>query len=181
MTPEQKERAKKVAGEIILDGIQEYLDEGKSPVKKESFPKLSKAYADAEKGGDTTPDLFLSGDMREEIEVKNHADGVKVGVFKDSPEAKKASWHNLVNKRTKNKIKRRFIPDPSQEFKKPIMDEVKDALKDIRQEGSTISTAAEIFEQSLFGISEAQEPDEDGIESAFSGLSISALRDIFLG
>jgi hypothetical protein len=80
----QRTKAKDEIGEFLVGEILEQLSQGKSPVSGESFKRLSKEYADSEKGGDTTPNLELEGDLLNALEYKRTRDGIKVGIFRSS-------------------------------------------------------------------------------------------------
>ena len=146
LTPQQKSEAKALAGEIIVDEMQDYLDRGLSPVKgKGKFKRLSKKYADEFKGGNRDPDLFLEGDMRSQITFEDHAQGVKVGIFSDAPtlDKLKASGHNLGN--SANKTQRQFVPFPKGDFKKTIMDKVNKGIDSIRTSSSDLFEPTDSF------------------------------------
>ena len=148
--PNRRDEAKRVAGRIILDGIQERLDEGVSPVKNEGpFKLLSEKYADDFKGSDLVPDLFLYGGLRENITFKPHPDGIVVGVFKSAPKIDrlKASGHNLGD--SANKTKRQFIPFDDGDFDDEIMNDVEDALDDFRSDVEQLDRFTEDFLDSL--------------------------------
>jgi len=134
LTEDQKQLAKERAGEIIIDYIQESLDQGKSPVKGFGrFKRLSAQYANDFKGGDRNPDLFLDGDMREQIEFKTTSTGIEVGIFDSAPKIDrlKASGHNRGD--SASKVQRRFIPSPNQKFDDSVMREINSEINDIRQ------------------------------------------------
>lgn len=125
MTKTQKDKAKKVAGEIIVEETNKFLDKGKSPVSKGAYKKMM---AD----GKTVSDLLESGDMRAHISFEEHPKGVKTGIFDSAPELDrlKASGHNKGD--SANHTKREFVPTPSKKYKKTIMDKVNGAIKEIK-------------------------------------------------
>jgi len=127
----QRIEAVEAAGEAYLDGIQEYLDVGKSPV---SGGKYKSTLAD----GDIAQ-LFETGSMRDHIEYRPHMTGGKItglqiGVFDNAPKIDrlKASGHNKGD--SASGVQRQFIPFPSGKFKRSIESEAKSAVREIRQE-----------------------------------------------
>lgn len=129
MSQEARTRAKNIAGEIIIDGIEDALDESSSPVQGGLFKKK------LAKGG--LSKLLDKGDMRFAIESKNKkGDSIEIGVFKKS-QTVKAYAHNTGFKGHKfldnSKNKREFIPGKSQLFDKEIMNEVAEAIEDIKE------------------------------------------------
>ena len=169
-----KEEAKEAVGELIVDRIQEYLDRGNSPVAKQGrFKRLSKDYANKFKGGDTTPDLLLDGDLRDSITYEIHSEGVKVGVFNDEPEIDrlKASGHNKGN--SSNKTKRQFIPLPEGKFKRPIMTDVKNLLASFKEAEFSPAQRTDALSD-IFG-----EVQTDALSDIFGEVQTDALSDIF--
>ena len=129
MSQEAKTRAKNVAGEIIVDKINEFLGNSETPVMNGKY-KTKKA-----DGSNST--LLDTGDMRFSLEAKNRkGNQIEVGVFKKR-ETAKAYGHNTGFKGHKslaNKgLNREFIPDKGEVFKKAIMNEVNDAIADIKE------------------------------------------------
>lgn len=110
-------------GDFVTTSILDYVGEGKSPVTGRSFPKLSKAYANEEKGGRTLPNLDLNGDMLNALTFKKTDSGVEVGIF-DSEQAPKAYNHNVGD----TLPQRQFIADPKQNFVGDIQKGINDIV-----------------------------------------------------
>lgn len=125
MTKSQKKLAKSEAGKIIVEGINEFLDQSKSPVSGGSFKTKLKD------GGRSI--LFEEGDLRDAIVSKNRkGDEIEVGVFK-SAETPKAYNHNKGD----TLPKRQFIPGEDENFKGKITKRVDQRLDEIRGDQST--------------------------------------------
>lgn len=129
MSQEAKARAKNIAGEIIIDGIEDALDDSESPVQGGKYK--------SKKADGTNSRLLDKGDMRFSLESKNRkGNDIEVGVFKKS-ETNKAFGHTTGFKGHKfldsSKNKREFIPGENQSFNKDIMDEVNEAVEDIKE------------------------------------------------
>lgn len=126
-------RLKNQVGEYLVTAIIDEAESGSSPVSGKAFKKLSKEYAEREKGGDTTPNLDLNGSMFDAMTFVTTDSGVEVGIF-DSEEAPKAYNHNVGD----TLPKRQFIPQPDQKFvgfiDKEVKRIVKDLVKDYRDE-----------------------------------------------
>lgn len=126
---------KEAVGQFIIDSIIDTVGSGTSPVSGErSFKKLTKKYADKEKGGDTTPNLYLLGDMLGSLDFKITKDGVKIGV--DESQWGKADGHNNFSGESQLP-KRRFIPDEGQTFKSDIMNGVDDIIEQYRADAQS--------------------------------------------
>lgn len=124
---DKAEEAKEIVGEIIVEEINNFLDNSKSPVKGGQYKPLKK--------DGTASLLFDSGDMRSQIKFKPHRQGVRVGIFSDAPklERLKSSGHNLGDSRSG--VKREFIPDDNNDgvFKKTIIAKANKALRDFKE------------------------------------------------
>lgn len=105
---------------MIVEGIQDHLDQSKSPVSGGRFKRLLK---------DGTPSLlFEEGDLRSAIVSKNRkGDEIEVGVFKSS-ELKKAYNHNIGD----TLPVRQFIPDVDQNFKNKIVEPAKRKIEELK-------------------------------------------------
>lgn len=130
---EDRARAKREVGNYIINEILRFLERGKSPVEGETFPKLDKEYADAQKQGDRKPNLQLEGDLLDALKFVNTAEGIRIGIFKDGEQAK-ADGHNKFSGAKNNAPKRRFIPGEGQDFSREIMGEVNKILQGFRRE-----------------------------------------------
>ncbi len=129
--------AKKEVADFLEVETLSLIGEGKSPVKGERFKKLTKEYADKEKGGNRTPTLELEGDLLEAFSVKPSKAGVKMKVA--AGQSDKADGHNQLTSKAKawakknNFPKRRYIPGASQKLKPGIVKEIDSILDDFRE------------------------------------------------
>lgn len=120
LSPESKIEAKEVAADIIIEEINSYLDDSKSPVASGRFKK--------KKADGSSSQLFQDGDLRMSIEAQDAGgDSIEIGVF-DSSEAPIAYNHNTGD----TLPMRQFIPPESKGFRRAIMRKVNDAIDDIR-------------------------------------------------
>lgn len=129
--PSRRVEVKNEIGEFVIEEVLRRVSEGKSPLKgTPRWKSLNRQYAKDEKGGDTTPNLELDGDLLDAFEFKRTRDGIEVGVFKAS-ETGKADGHNHLLKGYKHSLpRRRFIPDENEQFYRKITDGVKDIIKE---------------------------------------------------
>ena len=137
MTEKQKREAKRIAGEIIVDGINASLDASESPVRGGRF-KPNKA-------DDSPSRLFEEGDLRANITFEEGSgDFITVGVFSSAgdTETAKAYNHNVGD----TLPQRRFIPSPNQVFNKEIMERVEQELGLIRQENKRIRSLSDTID-----------------------------------
>ena len=115
LNAEQKAEAKFNIGNLIVDKINEFLDQSKSPVSNGKFKKSLK------KGG--ASHLFEEGFMRDALEFKPYTQGIDIGIFK-ADQAIKAFAHNTGFRGhpfiPKNRYVREFIPNKKGKFKKEI-------------------------------------------------------------
>ena len=127
-------KVKKEIGDFVINETLRDLEGGKSPVKDAPyFKRLNKAYAKEEKGGNTTPNLELDGDMLDAFKSKNTKAGIEIGIF-GSKQAIKADGHNtgfeghptLAGKG----LKRQFIPTTDGKYKQRIEREIKQIIKE---------------------------------------------------
>lgn len=137
-------------GEFVIDEILRDLSQGKSPVSGKNFKKLNKLYADDQKGGDTTPNLELEGDMLSELTWKPAKGGIEIGFFDDNDETAKAYGHNTGMKGHKTlsgKVpQRQFIPRSSETFKGSIEKGIKNIIKEYKPKGKTFDPDITSFE-----------------------------------
>ena len=120
LSSDQKEDIKEMVGDLLLEEIETFLDESKSPVNGKTF----KRKADGEPS-----QLYLTGDMRSVLEWQSVKGGIKVGIFGNG-ETEKAFAHNTGAKITKDFTmpKRQFIPESDQTFFKPIIQKAKELI-----------------------------------------------------
>ena len=122
----EKEDLKASIGEFVISEMLRYVADGTSPVSGgRAFKKLTKKYAEKEKGGDTTANLDLHGDMLGSLTFEPSSKGIKVGIF-DSDQAIKSYNHNVGD----TLPKRQFIPNADEDFKKDIMKGIDSIIKD---------------------------------------------------
>ena len=118
--------------DLLKDEILDHVGNGKSPVQGESFDRLSSKYANREKDGRALPNLELTGDMLDNLEVR--VKGSKIEVFVDgnsNPMRGKVEGHNQHDPGLTPKIpKRRFIPAEDQEWKPSINRTIKDIINE---------------------------------------------------
>jgi len=169
---DQREEAKRRAGNYLLNEILRNVGNGTSPVEGEGkFKILDKKYAKVNHKGRRLAKLELDGDLLAALKVRDlGGDTLEVGVR--GGEAPKADGHNQLSQEAKNWAaskedpfpKRRFIPDVTQNFKSSIteginrildrykvedvlefdtLEEANDAFENITREVGTISGATE--------------------------------------
>ena len=122
--------AKKEIGDLIVNEILRYVQDGNSPVAGYSaFKKLNPVYAKEEKGGDKTPNMELNGDMLDALEfISRRGSEIEIGIFKSS-QVGKADGHNNFSGDSKLPL-RRFIPDENESFKRDIESKIKTIIND---------------------------------------------------
>lgn len=117
--------------DIVLNGVFTRVLSGSSPVSGESFPKLTRKYADSKKGGDRTPDLNLTGEMLSSLRVqKKRGNTLRLTVLTD--QQPKADGHNNFSGKSKLP-RRRFIPEEDQTFKREIIDGIRSAIRSFKR------------------------------------------------
>lgn len=120
-----KERAKELAGEIIVGEIGNFLDESKSPVQGGKFKKKK---VDGERSI-----LFEFGDMRDAIKYEPmESDHVEVGIFEDAAQVERLKIYNHNVGDTVPQ--RRAIAAPNQKFKKSIMEKVNKSIDRLKKD-----------------------------------------------
>lgn len=130
LSDSEKAEAKQIAGEIIVDEIQDFLDNSKSPAIGGKFKKR------LAKGGKSQ--LFEDGDMRAAITFAElNGDAIEVGIFKSAKTIEKLKSFNHNTGDTLPE--RRFIPDKSKGFKRSIMKKVDEAIRDIKDTAENVS------------------------------------------
>lgn len=111
---------------LVHAEILRYVSQGKSPVAGYgNFPKLNKQYAKSQKGGNTLPNLELTGDMLSALEITSK--GNKIVVEVPGKEADKADGHNNHSGDSKLPL-RRFIPAEDEFFKRQIENSIKEII-----------------------------------------------------
>lgn len=134
----RRAQVKEEIGEFVVGEILDQVAQGRSPVAgKGRFKQLNPNYADKEKGGDRNPNLDLEGDMLNSVTSKNTADGIEVGVFKQS-EVPKAFNHNTGD----TLPQRQFIPEEKEGFKRDIQSGI-DRIINQNSTRTTIPTRTE--------------------------------------
>lgn len=132
-----KNDVKDAVGEYLLTAILNYMQNGESPVSGEkAWDELNEKYAEKYHGGDKTPRLELTGDMKAALSYEFIEDGIKIGIL-DSSESAKADGHNKFSGEKSNLPRRRFIPGPRQTFDSEIMNEVENIIQEFRADIQT--------------------------------------------
>ena len=112
--------AKQEVGEYLVNETIRYMEEGRSPVAGEApWPKLDKVYATEEHNGDRTPTLNATGRLRESLQFRSTDDGVEIGIFHKSQQAKADGHNNFSGK--SHLPQRRFVPSSRQNYRSEIM------------------------------------------------------------
>ena len=142
--PEDKiEEAKIDVGNFLIERMLDFIDQGKSPVKGEGqWQKLTKEYAEEEKGGDRTPDMFNTGGTLGSLTFQPTPTGISVGIFNEA-EGEKADGHNKFTGRPNNNPRRRYIPGPDQEFRNEIMAGIRGVILEYIPRNEEEATQAE--------------------------------------
>lgn len=119
----QRDRAKRIAGDIIVDGINDILDQSRSPVLGGSFKKQK---ADGERSI-----LFEFGDMRDSLEWRDAGgNSIEIGSW-DADETPKLYNHTVGD----TLPQRQVLPFSNETFKDEIMDRVNRAIDELRETG----------------------------------------------
>lgn len=156
---EDIKKAKKRAGDFLVNSILREVGNGKSPVEGEKFKKLQKKYAEKEHNGRRLPILEVEGDMLEALKHKganNKTAKLEVGI--EGSQAPKADGHNQLSDEAiqwalstdRVQYRRRFIPDTDQKFKANIrrgVDEILDSFRvsPVREETTEDEEASRTF------------------------------------
>lgn len=139
LSREAKARVKREIGDYLVEQINNYLSESKSPVSGETIPGLkSKEYRKKKiaEGLPGSANLEFTGSLRDSIDYRVTADGIKIGVFgKDAP---KADGHNNFSGDSKLP-RRRFLPTEGQSFKSEIQKEAERIILEAYAESQEIT------------------------------------------
>jgi hypothetical protein len=119
-----KKQVLKDIADYVYDEILAKVADGRSPVKGEGkFKKLSKPYADEEKGGVRLANLDLTGSMLDKLKVVPKNGKIEVFVNGD---AGKVEGHNQHDSGLDHPLpRRRFIPTKDQTWSRDILSEIK--------------------------------------------------------
>ena len=130
--PQERQRAaKQEVGEYLVNETIRYMEAGRPPVAGESsWPRLDKVYAKEEHNGDRTPTLNATGRLRDSLQFRTTDNGVEVGIFHKSQQAK-ADGHNNFSGNSALP-QRRFVPSEQQNYKAEIMVNVERILEAYR-------------------------------------------------
>jgi hypothetical protein len=126
----RRETVKSDVAEFLLNETLRDLSRGVSPLTGSPFKSLSKEYANAQKGGDTTPNLELEGDMLDDYDVRS-TEGqsyVEIGFFKGSDQIPKADGHNNWSGRSELP-QRRFIPKSDEQYRDGITNGINQIIR----------------------------------------------------
>lgn len=167
-----RKEAAAAVGEFLVEQINIYLADAKSPVSGESFPALSKEYKKdkVSEGFGGVPDLERSGDMKDALTFKVTDEGIELGFF-DRKNAGKADGHNNFSGQSELP-QRRFLPDEGQKFRREIQSEIENIINE---------TLAENVDVALSDLKEIDTEDDfnELISDLFPSLSRSeAIRAI---
>jgi hypothetical protein len=129
---DDKQSTLKEIASVLRDEILSRIADGVSPVSGHRWRSLNRVYAETEKSGDDTANLDLTGDMLNRFTVKVRGNKLVVMVDGNDELTKgKVEGHNQHDDGLAHPLpKRRFIPDDSQTFAKPIMREIADIVKE---------------------------------------------------
>ncbi len=126
--PVDKRTAESAAKAAVAE-MKRLISKGKSPISGVNFKKLSKKYADREKGGDTTPNLNLSGKFLQSLWGRSAKIGgawVSRISYNTNLSKKKESGHREgVN----GQPKRPTLPEEGEKFKRSVMKAYMDAIR----------------------------------------------------
>lgn len=130
---DEREEITEEASEYLLTEVLDYVAQGISPVTGKPFDKLTKGYADSQKGGDDTRNFDLNGDMMRALVSDPQADGINIGIF-DEDQAIKAygaitgyKGHPWLDGKVKPQ---KLLPDKDETFHKDIMMGLKELIED---------------------------------------------------
>ena len=136
---DQHKEAKNAVGNYLVNQVLRDIERGFSPVEgKGQFPKLTKDYADKEKGGRRVANLDLEGELKEAIQFKRTEDGIEYGNFIKS-QAPKADGHNQHSAKAKAWAKktgfpeRQYIPEGKKKFRQAIEREMKSIVQSFEE------------------------------------------------
>lgn len=139
----QRERAKELVGDLVVEEIQAHLDRSQSPVEGGEFK--------AHKVDGERSILFDFGDMRDAIEWRDSGgSSIEVGIW-EAGETEKAFGHNTDFRGHPyldgQGNKREFIPEPDEDFKTSITRRIDNVLDEIRERGAERVTVGSLFEE----------------------------------
>jgi phage gpG-like protein len=121
-------------GEFLRDKVLQYASEAKSPVSGGGWKKtLSPKYKalKKEESGSTIANLELFGDMLDALDIKTTKNTVEIGIW-DKEQAQKLDGHGHYGVFGENKYlpERRLLPDSKQTFKREIIKDMKEIIKE---------------------------------------------------
>ena len=135
-------------GRMLLEGIREDMNQGRSSVSGRPWKKLSPGYA--KEVGREIATLFLSGQMDRALSFRTKGNSVEIGWFtrQNKDEAKKADGHN--NHSGASKLpRRRSIPTPSQQFRPALRNKIDELRKSYEAPGLEPSPTERDIEETL--------------------------------
>jgi hypothetical protein len=134
LSSSDRKQIKELVGAIAYDSIINDSSRGMSSVTGKKWQGLSDKYKAAKKSrtGRSGADLDLDGDMLGNLRVRNTIKGVllKVNPGKESIETKKAFNHITGD----TLPPRQFLPMKGQDFRPGIMREIRNIIKEFKQE-----------------------------------------------
>lgn len=92
LSKSEKDELLEEIGSYVVESMLDLIADGKSPVTGRNFQRLSKGYADKEKGGNRSSNLELNGDLLAALDFEIDKGKLKVGFF-DEDQAIKAFGH----------------------------------------------------------------------------------------
>lgn len=166
----RKDQAARDVGEYLVSEINMRLDSSNSIVSGISrFPGLTSKYKKKKmaEGGSSSPDLELSGAMRDAISYRTTASGVEVGVYKRK-QALKADGHNNFSGLSLLPT-RRFLPDKNQSLKSGVQRAVDEivAVNKVGEAKINLSKLDDVSTKKQF---------QDFLTQEFGDLSRAAIR-----
>lgn len=163
---------KQEAGEFIVEQVLLAMSDGDSPVQGESFPALDRDYKKKKvaEGGQSIPDLEVSGDLKDALTFKATDEGIEVGFF--GSQANKADGHLKFSDRENGIPQRRFLPAEGQRFKSDIADQIETLIAD---------KAGDTFDKSDFSSVESKGDLYDVLGEVYVGMSRARIKEIVAG
>lgn len=128
------ENIQEEVGNYIVEQILKDCSNQRSAVDGEKWAGLKKdsPYYKEKKltSGSSKANLELYGDMLDALEFKPTKNGIEIGIF-DYEQAQKADNHNKFSPESKKTPlpKRQFIPHEDENFRRGIINEIKDIIK----------------------------------------------------
>lgn len=123
--------AREAVAEFVRDKVLQYVGDGESPVSGEgNFKRLKKNYKKIKEqvSGTDEPNLELYGDMLDSLTVRVNKNRLTLLVDDSSQKGKSEGHNQFTTSGPPGLVKRRFIPDEDQKFKRDIEDGIVEIL-----------------------------------------------------